>query len=471
MKNLVILALCSLTFYCCTNSVVDEARPFYVEKNEYHVSGENKVQYSDVIALSKGLIIGKDSTAKVTPKIECITNNTKDTVLYVSINPDGGWMIFSSDTRVPPFVAQCDSGSFEKLMKVDGAKLWIQSMAEEMTVIRSLPDEELNFSEKEIASNKAFWESISSPDKFVRENLSQMTRITDLDVPLVMGHYEYRCSTVDRDVIDSISRMITTDWHQRSPYNIYCPYKSDYSGRAPAGCVAIAGAQMLYYLHNRYGVPATAPSEAYCDGDVNSYTMDQTNYTTDIWDYMAYDGYYAAPLIANVGKRVNMDYKDDGSGAYTRDLVNNVFEPYGISCTYTNYNTTLLKNNLIDSIPVIIGAYSQENPNTGILSSSHAFIADRYKYTHNVIKNYYIWVYGDYPPHTPVPYVPEKVTYSYSSPNIYMIGFNWGWGSYYNIPSEWYTLTGDWISSRVSMSNYNWNTNRKMIYDFQVISN
>ena len=42
-------------------------------------------------------------------------------------------------------------------------------------------------------------------------------------------------------------------------YNIYCPLKSDNFWHAPAGCVAIAGAQILYYLNHKFGVPATAP--------------------------------------------------------------------------------------------------------------------------------------------------------------------------------------------------------------------
>lgn len=175
------------------------------------------------------------------------------------------------------------------------------------------------------------------------------------------------------------------------------------------------------------------------------------------------------PFIANVGRRLNMDYGNPSSGAYTSDLVNNVFAPYGISCTYANYDTNILKNSLINGMPVLLDARSTHATNTGTEKVGYAFIADRYKRTRTVTKNYYEWIYDSYPPYTPIPMVPEKIEYTYSSPNITMIGINWGWGPYYNISSEWFSLTGDWISS--IETSYNWNINRHMIYNFQVIKN
>lgn len=118
-------------------------------------------------------------------------------------------------------------------------------------------------------------------------------------------------------------------------------------------------------------------------------------------------------------------------------------------------------------MPVILSARSIATRSNGTGKVGHAFIADRYKRTRIVTKNYYEWVYDSYPQGKPIPMIPDKVVSSYSSPTISMIGFNWGWGSYCNVPDEWFSLTGDWISSRVS--SYNWNINRNMIYDFKVI--
>ena len=467
MKKLIILLLCSSAFSCCTNSIFDDEQLEFAEVNDYCASEDHTVKYADILKLCQTQNNETRSFAQTAPQVECITSS-KDTVLYVNIRPAGGWTIYSSDTRVPAIVAQSDRGSFQELMQVDGARLWIQSIADDMAFIKNLPDEELNFTAKEIASNKAFWESISTPDQYVKENLLPDTRAIVPDLIPDLGHYELIYSTSSSEVYDSIPRMTVTNWHQHSPYNLYCPLKSNSNyTHAPAGCVAIGGAQMLYFLHNHYGVPSTAPSEAYCNGNVDSYTWDQTNYITDIWNYMNSYGSYAAPLIANVGKRLNMDYGDDGSGAYVSDLVDDVFAPYGISCTYTGYDSGLLKNSLINGMPVLLEACANHNSNT----VGHVFIADRYKRSRIVTTNYYEWVYDSVPLDTLIPMVPNKIEYTYSSPYINMIGFNWGWGSYFNVPGEWFSLTGDWVSSRESMPSHNWNIDRRMIYNFQVINN
>ena len=454
MKKTSNILLLAFAFTACTNPI-EEYNDWNAETESLNLKSDYSVKYADVLTLSQSQNAASGASTR-SLEIECITNESNDTLLYVCEKPDGGWVIYSSDTRTPAVVANSDEGSFESLKQIDGARLWIQSMAEDLAAIKRLPDDKLNFTPKEIENNKAFWKSISSPDKYIKEKLKAQTRDAEL---LITGHYELRYSTSFTEVYDSISRLTETNWSQGSPYNNYCPYKSNSTtDHAPAGCVAIAAAQMLYYLHDYYGVPETAPSEAYCYGDINSYTWAQTNYTTEIWEEMALSGAAAAPLIADVGRRVNMNYGDNSSGAQPSNLVGNVFAPYGISCTYATYDVTPLKNNLLDSIPVILIAYSTEETD----KVGHAFIADRYKRTRIVTENYYEWVY-DAPSDKPLLSVPEKIEYTYASPVISMIGMNWGWGRSYNISTDWYSLTGDW-----TISTYNWNINRSMVYDFKV---
>ncbi|MBR5776215.1 MAG: C10 family peptidase, partial [Bacteroidaceae bacterium] len=334
MRKIFSLLFLVSVFSSCTETFMDNEQFEIDREQSKHNSNNHTVRYIDILALNQVQNANTRSSSPETSEIECITNQSKDTVLYVSKKQGGGWTMYASDTRVPAIVAHSGSGSFEKLMQIDGAKLWIESIVEDMTLIKRLPDEMLNFSQKEIADNKSFWKAISSPDEYVKDNLLPKTRADEIDHILTTGHYELRFTTPRSEVYDSIRRMTTTDWHQDHPYNYYCPKKSDNSMRAAAGCVAIAAGQMLYYLHNYYGVPATAPSEAYCNGNINSYTWEQTNYTTSIWEEMD-NSTKAAPLIADIGRRINMEYHDKESSAPTADLPENVFAPYGISCSYT----------------------------------------------------------------------------------------------------------------------------------------
>lgn len=439
----------------------------------------NNIRYSDIMALNKAKTTTTRTFSEPSFEIDCITKNN-DTLLYVCKNEGGGWTIYSSDTRVPAIVAQSESGSYDELMQIDGARLWIQAMAEDMAVIRQLDDDKLNFSKNEIENNKAFWKSISSPDEFVKEQLQQNTTLSpdgiDLPpTPIPTGHYELYYSK-SYSVEDGVrNRMTKTNWHQKEPYNQFCPLKSnykDYNDRAPAGCVAIAGAQMLYFLHEHFGVPETAPSEAYCYGFVGAkdYLWDQYNYTSEIWNDMGdwdenVDARAAAPLIANVGKLLNASYGDLLTEATTSDLVDKVFAPYGISCIYTdNYDVDILKTSLLNDMPVILKAHTSRIINGK--KGGHAFIADKYRTYVIVTENHYVWVY-DGVSTKPLPYVPDKVEYTYSSPKIDAIGMNWGWESQYNNNGDWYSLTGDWINSWDSNKD-NWNISRAMIYGFKV---
>lgn len=464
-----------LVITSCSDSIQEDLTNKMAEIQNVSSTDSHFVSYSDVAALTKAESTSTRASSNATAEIKCITGNkTNDTLLYVCQKQEGGWTVYSSDTRVPAIVAQSDGGSFDDLMKIEGAKLWIQSIADDMAAIRQLDDDKLNFTREEIENNKAFWKSISSPDEFVKKMLKESATRggghgnlidPELDSLLHDGLWVFRESYTYTEVYDSIPRLTKTIWHQLAPYNTYCPliYSND-TVRAPAGCVAIAGAQMLYFLHNKLGVPAMAPSQAYCYGTIVDYDMDQTNPSSTIWSSMNNPGSMsAAPLVAKVGKLVGMDYGIYGSSAITQHLVENVFEEYGISCTYGDYSTGTLRTSLLSGMPVILRASSST------ISGGHAFIIDQYMRTRTVTANYYTWVYDSWPPHTPIPAIPEYVEYTYTSPVISKVRMNWGWGGDFN--NSWFSLTGDWLAGSEGGVFYNWNVSRHMIYGFSPIDN
>ena len=479
MNKAFFILILMVVLISCSDNVKDDLNDFVPEMKSTTNNNEQFVSYDDIVALNNRL--NSTRTASGTSlDIECLTNDANDTLLYIYNKQDGGWVIYSSDKRVPPIVAQCEKGSFEDLMQIEGAKLWVLSIADDLETISRIDDTKLNFSQEEIEGNKAFWKSVSSPDEFVKGLLQENTtrNFDDPNNPIIpIGHYEYSYSNTYSEVYDSINRLITTNWHQRMPYNSFCPYKSDSdsSSRAPAGCVAIAGAQMLYFLHDLFGVPETAPSVAYCNGNVDApnhdYDWAQTDYNSAVWNYMNSYGLYAAPLIANVGLRTGTVYGNEASSASFSNLPYNLFAPLGITCTYSSYNVENLRTSLSNGLPVLLSASSFEP--SGDDTVGHAFIADRYKRGRLVREDHYEWVYDSIPEgndHSQIllPNVPEQIVYTYFSPCITMIGMNWGWGAYYNDPTQWFALTGDWIINNTS---YNWNIGRSMIYNFHVTEN
>ena len=428
------------------------------------------VTLQDVQNLTKALSSStRRASSSTAPEITCYEDAEHDTLLYICDNMGDGWTIYSSDTRVPPIVAQSDSCSFAHASENEALMAWLATIAEDMKYIKHASDAELNFTPSEIEANKNFWKSISFPDEYVKEMVKdELTTRGPGGNYLLYGHWELLSVEHYTEKYDSIQRLTKTNWKQGWPYNEYCPRKSNGWENAPAGCAVIAIAQMLYFLHYHLGVPQTAPSEAYCNSTVEdypNYDWDQYNYTSTIWYYMdsvaynGYYGYYAAPFIANIGKLSNIEYGDSGSSVTNNNLAN-AFPIYGITCDYTTYNENDVKSNLLNGLPVLLRASSG--------SDGHVFIADRYLRKRDVTKRTYYWVYDSVPNNFPVPgNIPNNITYSYSSPYISMIGMNWGWGSYYNNDSEWVTLTGDWICQR-DPYHENWNINRRMIYNFRV---
>jgi len=319
-----LLVVCS-----CADSLHEETIHIVQEPSFQEVTTDHHVSLNDIITLSKAKLKSTRASSDTIIDVDCITNKENDTLLYVVYKKNTkGWTIYSSDARVPACVAQCDSGTYEDLKKNEAAMVWIQTMADDIALIKTLSDEKLNFTKEQIENHKEFWKSVSSPDEYIKEKVfGKSTRVPDLPPLIPAGHYQLISTTFEYDTIYYVPRLTETNWHQNQPYNNYCPKRSDTTTgeRAPAGCVAIAGAQMLYYLHYHLGVPVEAPSSAYCYGCVTehpTYRWGQSDYSSTVWDDMALDGSEAAPLIANVGKRVSMTYRNDNSIAYTSDLVN-----------------------------------------------------------------------------------------------------------------------------------------------------
>lgn len=185
----------------------------------------------------------------------------------------------------------------------------------------------------------------------------------------------------------------------------------DARGNTYVGCVAVAGAQILYYNHFR----SNKPSYFYDDASYNEawYLNNPRNYYTQssistndngYWDYMAKNltdfatypnaGSFTASFLAQVGYQTNMYYDLYLSKTLTQNLAP-VFSSYGLLYNWGDYNVNTIKLNLQSAIPVIIEAWQDKNPDIifGItlhsnLDNGHTWIVDgyvdkayRYKYT------------------------------------------------------------------------------------------
>ena len=423
---------------------------------------QNAVTFSDIKKYAKPYQAVTRSADDAELSYDFIIDETNDTLLYIVNYADGGWTIYSSDKRLPAVVAESKDGVFDKDEDSPMA-LWVHTMAEDIKLAKLATDEELTFSQEDIQSNRDNWDAVCDADNFVRNHQAVTRKIppTDGFIPAPKGHYELYCSETYSEPTDSINHLTITRWHQDYPYNAFCPIIAGY--RFKAGCVAIAGAQMLYYLHCKFGVPQSAPSTT--EGEMSS----------TIWSLMTQNGYYAAPLIADVGSLVGMVYGVDESEANTENLVDNVFARYGIACSFDSFETDSVRKNLLSRVPVIARAYRIQHHVFGIpwYEKGHAFIIDGYKKIKYVTKNTYRWIPEDTIDDSAVLLPMEDViTYSYSSPVLSYIKMNWGWGDQYETTpnlDQWFAITGAWVVTVNGNEIRDYKYKREMIYNFHVL--
>lgn len=376
---------------------------------------------------------------------------------FINYGYEVGWQIISSDTRTPAIIAEGNQGIFSIDRGSPGHRLWIDYLANVMEVVRQSPDSLLAFSQEEIATNKSVWSNPSHRG------------LSPPEIDHRPGRW-YSSTTTEVIVVDSLEHLTSTQWSQHNPYNYYCPIISGTSQRAYAGCSAIAGAQMLYYLHGKYGLPETMCESV--SGNAPNYSFD--DWTSSVWEEMGTlneaTNYpiYCVPesaLIFYVGNQISTDYQNE-SEAITEYLVDSLFTVSGYDCVYSPYNSFDVTSSLQNDLPVVVRADTQET-RTDSSGGGHAFLIDGYKITESYSSTLHYFMYDD---GMSEPELPNYWTYSYSPPHISAVKMNWGWASQWSIPrvnDGWYSLIDQWVT------NFNggydtYGVDVYMIHDFSV---
>lgn len=385
-----------------------------------------------------------------------------------------GFEVISADKRSPVPIASNSSASFRECNDPEGFGGHLNLVAEEIWFLKhgylTNPTPE---GEEYIQSSIDFWKMVNSDSTFIQAHSTKTKgHVLPEPDPLPIGHWEVTGVSTEEIVYDSIPHLTSTTWHQDFPYNDYCPDDKDTVNMiwvCPAGCVAIAGAQMLYFLHFKDGVPVNSPSQGICTGHVYDNTVYQNFWgpTDTLWTYMSHLAWFsdipAALLIGDLGKRLHMDYHWDGSRADTEDLVDDVFSPYGWSCIFVDhYDSGIILSSLTNGYPVICAG--RRLPDKGVGKIGHAFLVDRYKRYRTKTTTTYEWVSDDPDPQASTYLLPPYDEITYSSPHISYYGMNWGQGGYGD--DGWCSMAGIWQYRNKPPYSYN----RRMIHSFSIIN-
>lgn len=368
------------------------------------------------ISLSTPQSKSSDDDFSVTPYIV-----DGDTVMFV-VNYSSGWEILSADARTPLLLAKSDAGRLS--LDTDSPEgLWISLMAADMKRVIESSDDELVFSQEEIDANRSRWPT----SRMFDPNLP----FTPEDSLEVFGHWELFYEGYEQETVDTIPHLTVTQWDQIYPYNIYCPSNS------PVGCAAVAAGQMLYYLHDKYGMPICSHAGTILDSLSTTYSSNLSP---------AVD--YTASFLYEAGIGMNMHYFGDFSWALPYNVVN-FFSSYGYDCTYGSFSESAVKSSLMQELPVIVLAMD-EFGSSGIPdpTGSHYFLIDGYMKKREFYVKKYMFVREDNSYQTPIPEEYRTEVVSIFSPYIAAVKMNWGWSTQWGGSSQndsWYLLTGSWV--------------------------
>jgi len=189
-----------------------------------------------------------------------------------------------------------------------------------------------------------------------------------------------------KNPLGDIAPLLTTTWNQTFPYNALCPADAGagngYEGHVPAGCTAIAMAQVMYYW--RY------PSHGQGDHCINPQPVpygpqcaDFLNTTYD-WNGMVNHPEAECPsletLCYQAGVSVDMDYSPGGS-------LSSLYAVPGAMVTHFRYdaNIEMFTRNLYpasDWLPLLRSNLDSREPVIyyGMGSSgAHIFVCDGYQ--------------------------------------------------------------------------------------------
>jgi len=204
--------------------------------------------------------------------------------------------------------------------------------------------------------------------------------------------------------------LLTCNWHQRPPYNDQCPDEEDEEGcsdcpcswpdydffndSARVGCVATAGAQVMY--HWRWPPVGEGPFDDSYDWPnmCNEYIYDGAGWFTDengvpvTWDQID----AVAELCSEVGLATDMDYGCDLSGTPTAYL-EDAFEDY---FRYDENGCVIYRSDFDDPVDWFNTLKNQLNVNRPIpyRVEDHAIVGDGWKEGWD--QGFYYWYHMNY---------------------------------------------------------------------------
>jgi hypothetical protein len=313
-----------------------------------------------------------------------------DPQMYILNYPGGGWAIVSATREYYPILAFSDEGSFDISSDLGSALLWLEETKEAIEMSGELDEKvrakvrmawnsyepvefqlsqesttgwtqnpmqeayEARINEMIMSNVMPGWTQISSlasAHLFVNEDDLFRTKFT---AHMNGSPPEYTIIFMRREYISNWIGPWAPNWHQHTPFNNLAP------SRHPAGCAAIAMAQIMGFHRFPHNL------------SWNNFHFNWNN----IHNVVPSSSSAHASLIRLTGSAVNMNYMSGGSWALPGNVVSG-FRFFGYNVRRANHNLFELRNEIFNQRrPVMMIGGSLPLPSPIGLINGHYWVCD-----------------------------------------------------------------------------------------------
>lgn len=390
-----------------------------------------------------------------------------DTLAYLfNFANDGGYALISADTRIPEDVLICtEEGTLDTENPASGIFL----EGTETFITQSI----------EKADNERDSVLLELETKILADDPELAQEITNKSYTTINQRirkwffvHEITLKVHDWEISEKVAPMSTTEMTQGAPFNNFLS-KTGCSNRPPAGCVAIAAAQIMAY----WKYPTNLDGRNINWDNLNKYTSNSwrsglyKNWSGSFNDYSTPQSVRddAAYIAKTIGSNVGMNYGCNASGAQTENAVKYLnklgYKTFPVWFT-VNYDYGTVLASLRGRCPLIASGYAKRKKKKflGITiysnySEGHAWIIDGFLTRKQLVETQII--VRDRKGRIKSNSTSKK--YNYST----MFHMNWGWGG----SSNGYFAAGSFNSNKVdanSGTTKSIESNEKYNYQYKV---
>lgn len=438
-----LLLLIGLSFYACDNSmntpeVLSVDRQVVVTTlNEIENIDEDVVKQVAGAYMQQGQT--RNDTGKQIEEVLSIPNEKGETMMYVvNYSDNKGYVVLSAKNEYQPVLAFSETGNFNvSEVNNNGTSVWVEEQIHAIQNVSALPDSIR-------MQNKNAWNSFFKEKKSIQLASAEQTRAsipTEYEVGVYIEESLQKWSDEGYEIHSygdgSELEQFFTDTEIKEIKNNLEAYadKQFFNGLAITVYIRIAykadNAEILPLLNTTWGqtggyathVPNDyAGCVAVAMGQIMRYHEYPSLYN---WGAMAYT--YAtdmtAQFLAEIGTKVDMDYKPNGSSSNITKACN-AFKGYGYKqSSVVSHNASTVEGQLSKGNPVYMRGVNTSK-------GGHAWVCDGYKRTKTIA--YYEVMALDRAvfDHEKIPYYSCMFSCNKNAGYSAYYHMNWGWSGY-----------------------------------------